>query len=108
MEHENVSVTVFDQLVSDENGQLLKAMIPYLSFRGQKILAAYAKTQELRNTLRLFSKPHNDMQICSAVSADPMEMLNDIRKFSYGESKKQLDQAINLFAMMQLMQTMNE
>ena len=48
------------------------------------------------------------MQICSAVSADPMEMLNDIRKFSYGESKKQLDQAINLFAMMQLMQTMNE
>ena len=61
MEHENASVTVFDQLVSDENGQLLKAMIPYLSFQGQKILAAYAKTQELRNTLRLFS---NHTTIC--------------------------------------------
>lgn len=108
MDYQDAAVTVFDQLVSDENSQMLKAMIPYLSFQGQKILSAYAKTQELRNTLRLFSKPQNDMQICSSAPADPVGMLHDIRKFSYGESRKQLDQAINLFAMIQLMQTMNE
>lgn len=108
MEQETIAQTTFDQLVAGESSQMVKAMIPYLPFSGQKMLAAYAKTLELRNTLQLFSKPQNDVQICSSRTADPMTLLNDIRKFSYGESRKQLDQAVNLFAMIELMQTMNE
>lgn len=108
MEQENVVQTAFDQLVSDENSQMLKAMIPYLSFSGQRILAAYAKTQELRNTIQMFSRPQNDVQICSSRAADPMGMLKDIRKFSYGQNRKQLDQAVNMFAMLEMLMTMNE
>ena len=63
MEQETIAQTMLDQLVTDENSQMLKALIPYLSFSGQRILAAYAKTQELCNTLQLFSRPQNDMQI---------------------------------------------
>ena len=47
MEQETIAQTMLDQLVTDENSQMLKALIPYLSFSGQRILAAYAKTQEL-------------------------------------------------------------
>ena len=108
MEQETIAQTMLDQLVSDENSQMLKALIPYLSFSGQRILAAYAKTQEPRNTLQLFSRPQNDMQICSSRPTDPMELLNDIRKFSYGENRKQLDQAVNMFAMLEMLMTINE
>ena len=52
MEQETIAQTMLDQLVTDENSQMLKALIPYLSFSGQRILAAYAKTQELCNTLQ--------------------------------------------------------
>ena len=105
MEQETIAQTMLDQLVTDENSQMLKALIPYLSFSGQRILAAYAKTQELCNTLQLFSRPQNDMQICSS---SPMELLNDIRKFSYGENRKKLDQAVNMFAMLEMLMTINE
>ena len=108
MEQETIAQTMLDQLVTDENFQMLKALIPYLSFSGQRILAAYAKTQELCNTLQLFSRPQNDMQICSSRPTDPMELLNDIRKFSYGENRKQLDQAVNMFAMLEMLMTINE
>lgn len=108
MEQENVIQTTFDQLVSDEGSQMMKAVIPYLSFSGQRVLSTYAKMQELRNTIQLFSRSPKDMQICSSQSSDPVGMLNDIRKFSYGESRKRLDQAVNMIAMIQLMQTVNE
>ena len=108
MEQENIVQTTFDQLVSDENSQMLKAMIPYLSFSGQRILAAYEKAQELRNTIQMFSRPKSDVQICSSRAENPMELLNDIRKFSYGQSRKQLDQAVNMFAMLEILMTVKE
>lgn len=108
MEQENIAQTVFDQLVCDENCQMLKAVLPYLSFSGQRFLSTYAKTQELRNTIQLFARPQKDMQICSSQTTDPMSLLEDIRKFSYGKSRKQLDQIVNMLAMIQLLQTVNQ
>lgn len=37
MEQETIAQTMLDQLVTDENSQMLKALIPYLSFSGQRI-----------------------------------------------------------------------
>ena len=125
MEQETIAQTMLDQLVTDENSQMLKALIPYLSFSGQRILAAYAKNYTLQMliyvkslltvnsqwaiiTLQLFSRPQNDMQICSSRPMNPMELLNDIRKFSYGENRKKLDQAVNMFAMLEMLMTINE
>ena len=48
------------------------------------------------------------MQICSSRPMNPMELLNDIRKFSYGENRKKLDQAVNMFAMLEMLMTINE
>ena len=90
MEQGVISQTALDQLVCSEQSQMLKALIPYTSSQSQQFLALYAKLTELQNTLALFRGAQNDVQICSMKEkTDPLEMLEDIRQFSYGKSRQQ-------------------
>ena len=102
MEEEMISQTRFDQLVSDDQSQMLKAFIPYLPPRSQQVLSVFTKARELSNTM---APP--EMQICASPSASPSDLLDDIRKFSYGRSREQIDQISNFLVMLQLMQVMN-
>ena len=43
MEEEMISQTRFDQLVSDDQSQMLKAFIPYLPPRSQQVLSVFTK-----------------------------------------------------------------
>lgn len=107
MEEEMISQTRFDQLVSDDQSQMLKAFIPYLSPKSQRLLSVFTKVRELSNTLALFQGRQPEMQICTSPAVSPSELLNDIRKFSYGRSREQLDQISNFMVMMQMIQIMN-
>ena len=107
MEEEMISQTRFDQLVSDDQSQMLKAFIPYLSPKSQQLLSVFTKVRELSNTLALFKGRQPEMQICMSPAVSPSELLNDIRKFSYGRSREQLDQISNFMVMMQMIQIMN-
>lgn len=107
MEEEMISQTRFDQLVSDDQSQMLKAFIPYLSPKSQRLLSVFTKVRELSNTLALFQGRQPEMQICTSPAVSPAELLNDIRKFSYGRSREQLDQISNFMVMMQMIQIMN-
>ena len=107
MEEEMISQTRFDQLVSDDQSQMLKAFIPYLSPKSQQLLSVFTKVRELSNTLALFKGRQPEMQICTSPAVSPSELLNDIRKFSYGRSREQLDQISNFLVMVQLMQVMS-
>ena len=107
MEEEMISQTRFDQLVSDDQSQMLKAFIPYLSPKSQQLLSVFTKVRELSNTLALFKGRQPEMQICTSPAVSPSELLNDIRKFSYGSSREQLDQISNFMVMMQMIQIMN-
>lgn len=100
--------TVLDEMVTDDNQQMLKAFIPYLPFRGQQFLSVYTKASELINTLSLFSDSCKDMEICSSDVSDPLDMLEEIRPFTYGQSRQKLDQVTNMLAMLQILKTMNE
>ena len=100
--------TDLDEMVTDDNRQMLKAFIPYLPFRGQQFLSVYTKASELINTLSLFSDSCKDMEICSSDVSDPLEMLEEIRPFTYGQSRQKLDQVTNMLAMLQILKTMNE
>lgn len=51
MEEEMISQTRFDQLVSDDQSQMLKAFIPYLPPRSQQVLSVFTKARELSNTM---------------------------------------------------------
>lgn len=109
MEEEMISQTRFDQLVSDDQSQMLKAFIPYLPPRSQQVLSVFTKARELSNTMALFQGRPPEMQICASpsASASPSDLLDDIRKFSYGRSREQIDQISNFLVMIQLMQVMN-
>ena len=109
MEQDVTSQTALDQLVCSEQSQMLKALIPYTSSQSQKFLALYAKLTELQNTFALFRGAQNDVQICSMKGkTDPLEMLEDIRKFSYGQSRQQLNQIKDMLVMLQLLKTISE
>ncbi|MGN8885848.1 hypothetical protein [Blautia sp. HCP28S3_G10] len=108
MEQEKILQTFFDQMITDENGQMLKAMIPYLPPGGQQIFSLYAKAREFYNTAVLFGKNTGDMQICSMPESDSVEILENIKQYSYGKSRQRLDQITNMIAMIRIMQLMKD
>lgn len=108
MEQDMFSQTALDQMVSNDQTQMLKAAVPYFPPAGQRILSVYAKMQELINTFSLFSPTSQEMQICAAENTDPMDMIQDIRKYSSGKNRQQLDQITNILAIIQMIQIMNE
>lgn len=110
MEQDYVARTALDEMVESDRNQILKAMIPYLPPSGQQFLSMYAKTQELKNTIALFRNQRNrgDLQAASVSGNDPLEMLQDIRRYCGGENRRQIDQIANLMAMIQMLKIMND
>ena len=108
MDQENISQTALDQMVSSDQGQLLKAAVPYLPPQGQQMLSVYSKLQELFNTIRLFSPDRQGMQPCAAAASDPLEILQDLRRFSYGHSRQMLDRTADMIALIEIMKVINE
>ena len=95
-------------MVSSDQGQLLKAAVPYLPPQGQQMLSVYSKLQELFNTIRLFSPDRQGMQSCAAAASDPLEILQDLRRFSYGHSRQMLDRTADMIALIEIMKVINE
>lgn len=108
MDQDQITQTILDQMVNNDRTQLLKAAVPYLPFRGQQIVSVYSKIQELRNTMTLFSSDRQDIQACDVSVSDPMEMLQDLQKFCYGQSRQKLDQITNILAFAEIIKIMNE
>lgn len=110
MEQDFIARTVLDEMVESDRDQLVKAVLPYLPFSGQRLLSMYVKTRELSNTMALFrdQRNHGDLQAASVSVSDPLAMLQDIRRYCNGENRKQIDRATNLMAMLQMIRIMNE
>ena len=101
MDQEYIAQTALDQMVGTDQGQLLKALIPYFPPRQQQFLSVFAKARELSNTVALFTKPSEAMQIqAAAAPAQPLEVINDLRKT--------LDQITNMMTMAEMLRMMNE
>ena len=107
MDQELISQTALDQMVSSDQTQLIKAAVPYPP-SARQIISLYTKLEELSNTMALFSSERADMQICENTAADPVEMLQDIRRFSYGKSRQKVDQLTNMLILVQMLQILNE
>ena len=108
MDQDMISQSALDQMVTSDQTQMIKAAVPYLPPAGQQLLSVYAKVQELVNTISLFSPANQEMQVCAAEITDPLDMIQDIRKYSYGKSRQQLDQITSILAVAQMIQIMNE
>ena len=95
MDQEYIAQTALDQMVGTDQGQLLKPLIP--------------KARELSNTVALFTKPSEAMQIqAAAAPAQPLEVINDLRRYCFGDIRKTLDQITNMMTMTEMLRMMNE
>ena len=110
MNEEQISQTLLDQMVSSDRGQMIKAAIPYLPPKGQQIFSVYEKAVEFLNTVSVFGKAGSGTDMCamSMPAQDPMDVINDIRSFCYGPSRDKLNQMVNMMAMVQMLQLMNQ
>ena len=102
MDQEYIAQTALDQMVGTDQGQLLKALIPYFPPRQQQFLSVFAKARELSNTVALFTKPSEAMQIqAAAAPAQPLEVINDLRRYCFGD-------ITNMMTMAEMLRMMNE
>ena len=109
MDQEYIAQTALDQMVGTDQEQLLKALIPYFPLRQQQFLSVFAKARELSNTVALFTKPSEAMQIqAAAAPAQPLEVINDLRRYCFGDIRKTLDQITNMMTMAEMLRMMNE
>lgn len=110
MNDDHIAQTLLDQMVSSDRGQLIKAAIPYLPPKGQQIFSVYEKAAELLNTVSIFGRSDSESSLSamSIPAQDPMDMINDIRSFCYGPSRDKLNQMVNMMAMVQMLQLMNQ
>lgn len=110
MNDDHIAQTLLDQMVSSDRGQLIKATIPYLPPKGQQIFSVYEKAAELLNTVSIFGRSDSESSLSamSIPAQDPMDMINDIRSFCYGPSRDKLNQMVNMMAMVQMLQLMNQ
>ena len=110
MNEEQISQTLLDQMVSSDRGQMIKAAIPYLPPKGQQIFSVYEKAVEFINTVSVFSKRSSGSDLCamSMPPQNPVDIINDIRSFCYGPSRDKLNQMVNMMAMVQMLQLMNQ
>ena len=110
MNDDHIAQTLLDQMVSSDRGQLIKAAIPYLPPKGQQIFSVYEKAVEFINTVSVFSKRSSGSDLCamSMPAQNPVDIVNDIRSFCYGPSRDKLNQMVNMMAMVQMLQLMNQ
>ncbi len=108
MDQEKITQTALDQMVSSDRNQLLKAAVPYLPPRGRRLLSLYAKLTELLSTVSMFSPETQAMSTCEVIVASPAEMLRDLRQYCGGESRRQVDQLLNMMAAAEMMNLMGE
>lgn len=110
MNEEHISQTLLDQMVSSDHGQMIKAAIPYLPPKGQQIFSIYEKAAEFLNTVSVFGKIGSGSDLCamSMPAQSPVDTINEIRNFCYGPSRDKLNQIVNMMAMIQMLQLMNQ
>lgn len=103
-------MTPLDSMVSQDSIQVLKAAIPYMSGKSQQVLSIYAKMMELSNTISFFnhSQPEMTMMSSGSESVQPVDMLNDIRKYATGHIRDSIDQILFALNTVQLIQMYQE
>lgn len=109
-EETNQPMTPLDSMVSQDSIQVLKAAIPYFSGKSQQVLSIYAKMLELSNTISIFSHPQPEMTMMSSSqeAVQPVDMLNDIRKYATGSIRDSIDQILFALNTIQLLQMYQE
>lgn len=106
MEKKELIVTEFDIVTTKGSTQILKALIPYLSTREQKLIGIIIRIWELIQTIRFFENqnfsPHKTND---GLDFNP-ELVRHIKKYCTPESQHMLDIILQFMNMSELMNIM--
>ncbi|SDF07134.1 hypothetical protein [Marvinbryantia formatexigens] len=100
-ENAKAPLTAVDRIADGKGLQMAKAAIPYLPASMQKAFSVYIKMMEVSNLLSYYSNP---VHACSAPSASPEEILNDILPYCNDAQRQSVDQAVNLMTTLKMYQ----
>lgn len=101
-------MTPFDELVTSPQLQVIKLLLPYAPVSQQRILAAFIKLFELRQTILFFNgfrhMPEPDGQGDSADASD--NILKSIRPYLDPGQAEMMDMAVNMRDIMDMAEMM--
>ncbi len=109
---DHIPMTPLDCIVSDDQMQMLKTILPYLPPAQAKLLAILTKWQELTRVLEMYPDQTDTLQAMSTSFKPPDEtQLLDELKLYGGKKGKQLadgvTQMLDMFQLISLMQVMD-
>jgi len=102
---ETPGLTPFDNMVSDNQLQIIKAAIPYLSNRQQQFFSVYVKYIELDHTLKLVGNSgSNALSACSVGEEQhsTADMLSAIKQYCSDKEKEMIDLISNFLSAYQM------
>lgn len=108
----HIPMTPLDCIISDDQMQMLKTILPYLPPAQAKLLAILTKWQELTRVLEMYPDQTDTLQAMSMSFKPPDEtQLLDELKLYGGKKGKQLadgvTQMLDMFQLISLMQVMD-
>jgi hypothetical protein len=101
-------LTAIDQIANQNHLQMIKASIPYLPVREQRMVAVYSKIAELQNILSFYSGRESSVVSCSLdrESSSAVDILNDIRTYCDPSEQEIIDRALQIITAMDLYSSM--
>lgn len=103
-------MTPFDNLISNEQLQTMKLMLPYMPPGSQKLFAVYVKFLELQETMQFFRKFHTDIGSQSMSGSHPSlrDLFRDIQPYMNAKDSHALEQMMQMLEMIQGFQNKND
>lgn len=98
-------MTPFDELVTSPQLQAMKLLLPYAPVSQQRLLAAFIKFLELRQTLFLFGRTRHgpgSQFFQEEVPASPLTVLNSIKPYLDPQESGMLEMLMNMKEIMDM------
>lgn len=110
MNQEHIRLTLFDQMINSDQSQMIKALLPYFPSDAQQMLGIFTKVSELMQTIHMFQNSSSKIASCDTAQnqIQPLELLDELRSYCYGNTRQSLEQLSNLFALTEMIKIMNE
>ena len=101
-------MTPFDNLISSNQLQMIKLMIPYTPPSNQRFLAIFVKYLELKETLNYFKKFETDLHMQELASSPPsmLEILEEIHPYMEESQAEMISSMLDMMNMMEMAKDM--
>jgi len=101
-------MTPFDNLISSNQLQMIKLLLPYTPPSNQRFLAIFVKYLELKNTLDYFKKFETDLHMQELSSTPPsmLEILEEIHPYMEEAQSEMVSSILDMMNMMEMAKDM--